>query len=204
MSRFSGDTGLVAKREEVRRMTRYSSITAFGIVALLCTAATAQDAPPPAPSGPADLCKELLAFVKPPEAPAAAAPAPAPAPQQATAVSAPANKDASQPSSVAGETQQKSGLSGPVPSTGPSSNASTFNQTYTKANSEAKGAAPPGTPKPAPKPDEAMIAKVETAAAGNDTAGCRAAAQVMRKAGVGLPPPLIALSALDVKFFAKP
>lgn len=182
-------------------MTRtMQTLAVFAAASLCCASALAQEAGSPAKGTPADLCAELIAFVKPPEAPPQPAATP---PQQATAVSAPANKDAAQPSAVAGETQQKSGLSGPVPSSGPST-PPTFGQRMSSANSEAKGAAPPGTPKPAPKPDEAMIAKVEAAAANRDYAGCRAAAQAMRKAGVGLPLPLIALSALDPKAFAKP
>lgn len=190
-------------------MRTLPTIALLAATSLCCAAAGAQETPPaqaapaqaaPAKGAPADLCAELLAFVKTPEAPPQPATAP---PQQATAVSAPANKDATQPSTTAGETQQKSGLSGPVPSTGPSTPPS-FKQTLSSANLEAKAAAPPGTPKPAPKPDEAMIAKVEAAAGASDLAGCRAAAQGMRKAGVALPAPLLALSALDQKAFAKP
>lgn len=180
-------------------MRTMPAIALLAATSLCCAAAEAQEKPP-ARNAPADLCAELLAFVKPPEAPPQPAAAP---PQQATAVSAPANKDAAQPSAVAGETQQKSGLSGPVPSSGPST-PPTFGQRMSSANAEAKGAPPPGTPKPAPKPDEATIAKVEAAAGSSDLAGCRAAAQGMRKAGVALPAPLLALSALDLKAFAKP
>lgn len=180
--------------------------TFLAATSLLCSAAWAQEAPPPAQpaqgaakGAPADLCAELVAFVKPAEAPPQPA---APSPQQAPAVSAPANKDAAQPSSVAGEVQQKSGMSGPIPSSGPAT-PPPFGQRMSSANAEAKGAPPPGTPKPPPKPDEAMIAKVEAAAAASDITACRAAAQSMRKAGVALPAPLIALSALDTKFYTR-
>lgn len=178
------------------------TIALLAAAGLWSGAAAAQEAAP-AKGAPADLCAELLAFVKPPEAPPQPAAAP---PQQATAVSAPAGKDAAQPSaqpsSVAGETQQKSGLSGPVPASGPSS-PPTFGQRMASANAEAKGAPPPGTPKPPPKPDEAMVAKVEAAAAGGDAEGCRAAAQTMRKAGIALPAPLLALAALDPRLRAQ-
>jgi hypothetical protein len=39
----------------------------------------------------------------------------------------------------------------------------------------------------------------EAAARENNIAGCRDAAQKMRRAGVPLPPPLLALAALDLK-----
>jgi hypothetical protein len=42
---------------------------------------------------------------------------------------------------------------------------------------------------------------VETAARDHNVQGCRDAAQEMRKAGIVMPPPLLALAALDLKFF---
>jgi hypothetical protein len=42
---------------------------------------------------------------------------------------------------------------------------------------------------------------VEAAARDKNLQGCRDAAQEMRKAGVPIPAPLLALSALDLKFF---
>src|SRR3712207_8322784 len=44
------------------------------------------------------------------------------------------------------------------------------------------------------------IEKAEAAASSNDIAGCKAAAQEMRRAGVALPAPLIALAGLDLKY----
>jgi hypothetical protein len=59
--------------------------------------------------------------------------------------------------------------------------------------------AAPATP-PAPKPSPAAVEKAQAAARDNNIAGCKGAAQEMRRAGVALPPPLIALAGLDLKF----
>lgn len=190
---------------------------------LAAPAALAQDAAPaPAPApvkGPANLCQELVAFVQKPEEKKQEAATPA---KQATAVSNSSGKSDGQPSPGAGDTQQKSGLSGPTnsdtkaPSSeakAPSSEAkaptsdtrapvSAGNTVLAQANAAAKSPPPPGAPAPSPKPDPAVLAQLETAAGANDQAGCRAAARAMRVAGVIMPPPLLALAALDPKFYA--
>ncbi|MRI56197.1 hypothetical protein D8770_19860 [Methylobacterium sp. DB1607] len=182
--------------------------------ALLVGAALAQDAAPaasPAPQAasgkPANLCQELVAFVKQPEPANKAATTPA---QQATAVSNPSGKTEGGKPSDGGEPQKTSGLSGAVNETGngPASGKQTANQSgnpavnpHAKANAEAKNPPPPATPAPAPKPDPATIGKIEAAAAANDLPACREAARSMRLAGVVMPPPLLALAALDLKFF---
>ncbi|WP_288588366.1 hypothetical protein [uncultured Methylobacterium sp.] len=139
---------------------------------------------------PANLCQELVAFVHPkaPDAPAPAQPATA-------AVQAPDKGAAQQPSNGAGETQQKSGLSGPVAQTGPGA-AGPQGQAQSQA-------APAPAAAPAPKgPSPELIAKVDAAAASGDIQACRAAARAMRVAGVVMPAPLLSLSALDPKFFS--
>lgn len=182
-------------------MTRPSIACLLGIglaPALLAGAAAAQDAPAP-PAKPANLCQELVAFVKQPEPAKQAAATP---PQQATAVSNPSGKtEGAPPSSVGGETQQKSSLSGPVPSgeTAPKTPKSALAQ----ANADAKVPPAPGTPAPGPRPSPALVEKVEAAAAADDQATCRSAAREMRVAGVTMPPPLLALAALDLRFFGK-
>ncbi|QIJ73465.1 hypothetical protein GU700_01960 [Methylobacterium sp. NI91] len=178
--------------------------------ALLVGAAAAQDAAPAAPpvaSGkPANLCQELVAFVKQPEPANKAATTP---PQQATAVSNPSGKTEGGKPSDGGEPQKTSGLSGAVSETGngPAPGKQTNNPSgnpavnpHAKANAEAKSPPPPATPAPAPKPDPATIEKIEAAAGANDLAACREAARSMRTAGVVMPPPLLALSALDLRF----
>ncbi|AWI87178.1 hypothetical protein C0214_01690 [Methylobacterium sp. DM1] len=185
--------------------------------ALLVGAAAAQDAAPAAPpvaSGkPANLCQELVAFVKQPEPANKAATTP---PQQATAVSNPSGKTEGGKPSDGGEPQKTSGLSGAVSETGngpapgkqnnnPSSNpaGNPAVNPHAKANAEAKSPPPPATPAPAPKPDPGTVEKIEAAAGANDLAACREAARSMRTAGVVMPPPLLALSALDLRFFQQ-
>ncbi|MET7246636.1 hypothetical protein ABZT49_25110 [Methylobacterium sp. EM32] len=144
---------------------------------------------------PANLCQELVAFVHPkaPDAPASAPAQPAPA-----AVQAPDKGAAQLPNSGAGETQQKSGLSGPVAQTGPGASGP---QGQAQAQSQA-APAPSGAPaQKGPSPEQ--VAQVDAAAGANDIQACRAAARAMRKAGVVMPAPLLALSALDPKFFAQ-
>ncbi|KQQ20373.1 hypothetical protein [Methylorubrum extorquens] len=188
--------------------------------ALLASPAMAQDASPSAPatlqtSGkPANLCQELVAFVKQPEPANKAAATP---PQQATAVSNPSGKTEGGKPADGGEPQKTSGLSGAVSETGngPAPGAATNNpkpeaaagnpadNPNAKANALAKNPPPPAPPAPAPKPDPATIEKIEAAAGANDLAACREAARSMRVAGIVLPPPLLALAALDLKFFQQ-
>lgn len=157
---------------------------------LLPAAALAQQPGDPAPrSGPADLCRELVAFVRPP------APAQPPTPpSQAVAVQAPQGGQSQLPSAGAGETQQKSGLSGPVAQNGPGAPGP---QGQAQAAAPSGAAAPPAPGKPTP----AMIEQVDAAAASRDVKACRAVARQMRTAGVVMPAPLLALAALDPKFF---
>jgi hypothetical protein len=46
------------------------------------------------------------------------------------------------------------------------------------------------------------LADVEPLAGANDLAGCRDAAQKLRRAGAKMPEPLLALAALDPKHYA--
>ena len=170
----------------------------LALAVLLSPVATlAETGPAPgAGSGkPANICQELIAFVHPP---APAAPTGSPPPQAATAVQAPAQgQPAPTASPAAGEPQQKSGLSGPVAQTGPGASG---------PQGEAQKAAPPAAPPPAtaatgaPKPSPEMIEQVDAAARNNDIVGCRDTARKMRVAGVALPAPLLALTALDLKY----
>ncbi|GEP05791.1 hypothetical protein [Methylobacterium oxalidis] len=169
---------------------------------------------------PANLCQELVTFVHPP------APAPAPAPaaggQPTPAVQAPSSgQPGGGASAAAGETQQKSGLSGPVTQTGPgAAGPQGAAQAGQGAAQPAQGAAQPGAqaeakppaapppaapatpaPPPPPKPTPDMIERVDAAARDNNISACRDAARQMRVAGIAMPAPLLALSALDPKFF---
>jgi len=175
---------------------------------------------PPAPSAPAST---------PAQAQAATAQPPAHA---ATAVTAPSqNQGASQPSGSAGAPQQSSSISGQVTPSGPGASGpqgaaqpggggpppvagDAAKPPAPPAQQQAAAAPKPAAPAPAApaapppkKPSAEQIEKVEAAARDHNLQGCRDAAQDMRKAGVVIPPPLLALAALDLKFFdptAKP
>jgi hypothetical protein len=167
--------------------------------ALAAGPATAQEpAAKPAPSGqPANICQELIAFVKPP-APTNAPAATPVAPQQQSAVSAPTGKGDEKSGGAAGAVQQNSGLSSPISADSSASpqDARAAANTAAKAPTAAAAAAAPTKPSPE------AVAQAETAAAANDPAGCRASVQTMRRAGVTIPSPLLALGALDPRFYA--
>ncbi|MGU3539323.1 hypothetical protein [Methylobacterium sp. A54F] len=149
----------------------------FGLAAGLALLA----GPAAAAGPPADLCRELAAFLKPPGPQETGTPSPA----QATAVQAPAeDKGAAKPAASGGSPQQNSGQSGQV----------------TKPEGD-KTAQPASGPKlPADIASEA-----QAAADAADPRACRAAVQRIRRAGgVAVPPPLLALGALDIRFFEMP
>jgi hypothetical protein len=177
---------------------------------------------------PADLCAEVLAFVHPPalSAPASgqgqAQAAAQPPANAATAVTAPAQKEtAPQPSSSGGAPQQSSSLSGQVTPSGPGASgpqgaaqpggggpppSDAAKPPAPPAQQQAAAPAQPAAPAapaapPTPKPTAAQIERVETAQRDHNLQGCRDAAQEMRKAGIVIPPPLLALAALNLKFF---
>ncbi|WP_336488722.1 hypothetical protein [Methylobacterium nigriterrae] len=145
---------------------------------------------------PANICRELVAYVHPP-APAAPAAAPAGAPAATPAVQAPQpGQPTPTASPAAGEPQQKSGLSGPVPQSGPGAAGP---QGEAQKAAQAAPPAAPAAPAP-PKPTPEMIEQVDAAARDGNIAGCRDAARRMRLAGIPLPSPLLALAALDLKY----
>lgn len=162
---------------------------------------------------PADLCQELVAFVHQPDAASASDATP---PKLATAVSAKKPGDPSaKPSPAGGAAQQTSGQSGQITSSGPGAagpqgeaqNKAAPSGTTATASGPPKSAAPAGsaaasTPD-AHKPSPENVQQVEAAAASNDLPGCRAAAQMMRRAGVVMPGPLLALSALNPKLLER-
>ncbi|WP_274423841.1 hypothetical protein [Chelativorans sp. YIM 93263] len=158
---------------------------------------------------PANLCRELLAFVQenPPE-PDATADAPAAA--AATGESAGTGEDSSpasgeavppEPASEGGSAQEATGQSGPAhEAPEPSSEDS--------AEGDAENA-PQTSSLSAPVPTEAVEAgenmplsldRAEQLAEANDIAACRDAARKLRLAGAPMPPPLLALTALDLQY----
>ncbi len=151
----------------------------------------------------ADLCGELLAFVSKAEGDKTQAPA-----QAATAVQAPSQD---QPRPAAGGSdapQQSSGLSAPVThggagASGPQGQAQETAPTA-QANPRASQSAPAPAPAAvagpvAPQPSAEALLAAQSAIDGKDLLACRDATQKMRRAGVNLPPALLALGALDPK-----
>lgn len=197
-------------------MYRLPSVALLLAMSLIAPVSAQEAVPVPAPAGgPANLCQELVAFVKKPEEKKQEAATPA---AQATAVSNPSGKSEGQPSGGSGQPQQSSSLSGPtnsdsgsqgntqakVPTSDTRAPVSDGKTVLAQANAAAKNAPAPGAPAPSPKPDAAVVAAIEAAAGTNDQVACRAAARSMRVAGVVMPPPLLALAALNPKFFATP
>jgi hypothetical protein len=162
--------------------------------------------------GPADLCQELLAFVR------ASSPEPVtaaqPSSQTATAVQQPAQgSPVPLPAPGGGTPQQTSGMSAPVAPSGPGASGPQG------ATQQGSGSPPSGqgaqasvqgsqgatvTAAPSPiKPSATQIETIEAAARDHSFQGCRDAAQDMRRAGVAMPAPLLALAALDLRFFGN-
>lgn len=153
-------------------------------------------------SGPANLCQELLAFMKapPPEAPPAAG----------SGQTASADKPRTAPSGEAvpprstqesDSAQQVSGQSGPAHSA-PQPNTSAEGEGTTQ-DAELKSSLSAPVPTDAdstPKESVLRVEEVERLAETNDIAQCQGAARKLRLAGVAVPPPLLALTALDLRY----
>lgn len=190
----------------------------------VCAQVSGQEPSGPAPAEngagfgkPANLCQELVTFVRQPEPALQANAQPV---QQATAVEAPKSGDAARPV-AAGTPQHTSGQSGQIGSTGPGAAGPQGSSQNAAAHSGATANVPsnslsrpagseqstPQVAQPqapaAPKPSTEAVQQIEAAAAKNDLLACRAAAQQMRRAGVVMPAPLLALSALDPRLLEK-
>ena len=194
---------------------------AMTLLPSLAIAQGASQVPPDIGRGsgrPANLCQELVAFIRQPDAARKADEAP---PRLATAVSAKKQDDSSAKPSAEGTPQSTSGQSGQITASGPGASgpqgvtqneAAPSGSTATavgpsrdtsQPTSSGQGQ-PAATPAPtaeasAPKPRAENVQQIEAAAASNDLQGCRAAGQRMRRAGVAMPASLIALSAMSPK-----
>lgn len=204
-------------------MPRTATIALVAAASLLPSIAFAQTGPQPsspsqpaneqASGTPANLCRELVAFVHQPD-PVRGSDAP-PA-QLATAVSAKkVDAPAAKSGDARGAAQQASGQNGQITSPGPGAagpqgdaqnKAAPAGTTATAAGppkgASAAGSATPSAPA-ALKPTPDNVQQIEAAAAGNDLPGCRTAAQKIRRAGVVMPDPLLALSVLDPKLLER-
>lgn len=180
-----------------------------GFLALTATAAHAQTgtapagvspAPPAVTEGPANLCRELVAFMKaePPAAPSSAASQPA----------KPSGSGGSSGESAAQKSQDKtqsaqaaSGQDGPAHASPKQESGAKPETGAHKAELKSGLSAPtPKGPKSTPKQSVMSVADAERLASANDIAACKDAARKLRLAGVAMPPPLLALAALDMKY----
>lgn len=171
------------------------------------------------PGGPANLCQELLAFMKAPPPPptAAAAAKPAAAEKSASAQqdatkSGPAQQgttgsgDPAKTEAGTGSAQKITGQDGvatdaPEPA---KDNAASGSATNAPQKESRAAPLPPADVTSTPKESILEMARAEELATANDIAQCQKTARELRVAGVALPPPLIALAALDLQYQQKP
>lgn len=228
-----------------------------GILALSASTSVAQIGTTPVPTGPAaksgapadpadtggpaNLCRELLAFMKaPPEEDATTAPTkpaadpqshPAPAQPSADGVakdartqggaaspstpsaekkaagagenSAPASGEAVSPQAptTTGSAQDISGQSGPAHSA-PEQNSASATQGSVQNAPQTSGLSAPIPTQPTSTPKESVMdmTQVQALAEANDIGACKKAAKELRLAGVAMPSPLLALTALDLQY----
>ncbi len=155
------------------------------------------------PTGrPANLCQELVAFVRQPAASTQATDTPA---RLATAVSAKNSGDTSAKPAAGTTPQSSSGQSGQITASGPGAagpQGQSQNSTA-PAGSTATASGPErsasSTQPDTSKPSAENVTQIEVAAQANDLPACRMAAQTMRRAGVVMPAPLLALAAMTPK-----
>ena len=153
---------------------------------------------------PANICHELVAFLQPKPQTQSASPQAAGQPAQGQGAPAPqAAGQPNQPPQAAGQSgsaQQASGQSGvgpEAPKPNAPQQASGSNAPQTSGQS---APVPQGSAQSTPAETAVTLEQAQAMAEANDVQGCRDAAQRMRRAGVALPPALIALAALDPQY----
>ena len=137
----------------------------------------------PAAAQPANLCQELVAFMKAP-------------PQEDLASPKRDARPDAQPKD-GNSAQEASGQSGPAHAA-PEQNSGAESKTSAE-DAQLKSSLSAPTPKDSSStPKEAVMTmeEVEELASANDIGACRNAARKLRLAGVSMPPPLLALAAL--------
>ncbi|RWJ59190.1 MAG: hypothetical protein EOR32_23350 [Mesorhizobium sp.] len=188
-----------------------------GIVALSASTSLAQTSTAPEPtapatetatpaaaqaSGPANLCQELLAFMK---APAEVATPTAAAPAQQPGTSTSSTAAPAKPETGTGSAQKITGQSGVATDSPQPNKEKVASGSATNAPQKESRAAPlpPSDTSSTPKDSVINVAKAEELAAAKDIAQFQKTARQMRVAGVAMPPPLLALAALDLKYQQK-
>lgn len=181
-----------------------------GLLAMAAPVAMAQtDAPQPGAAAgqtgsgePANICQELVAFMKAPapgQATAAGAPAPAAAQGAGSSGGGSGQAVPTRPASQTQSAQQITGQSGvavnaPAQSGTPAAGGSSPEAAPQKSS---RSAPVPNASQGTPKESVLSVQDAEALAAANNTQGCRDAAQKLRRAGVVMPPSLLALAALE-------
>jgi hypothetical protein len=122
---------------------------------------------------------------------------------EASENSAPASGKAVQPKSPekTGSAQDISGQGGPAHAA-PEPNSKPAAQGNVQNAPQTSGLSAPVPKEPTSTPKESVMAVTEaqTLVETNDIAACQGAAKELRRAGVAMPPPLLALTALDLKY----
>lgn len=170
----------------------------------------------PLAGGVANLCQELLAFMKAPPPEPEAKQAPAAADKSASAQPAGAKPsetrkgttpsgDPAKVEAGTGSAQKITGQEGvatdaPQPA---KDNAASGSATNAPQKESRAAPLPPADVTSTPKESVITIEAAEKIASANDIAQCQKTARKMRVAGVAMPPPLIALTALDMQFQQK-
>jgi hypothetical protein len=174
-----------------------------GILTLVASTSYAQTGTAPAPAaaqpaamGPANICQELVAFM---QGPPAAAPAATPAKPGGGSPSGEAVPQ--KPQDKTSSAEAASGQSGPAHEAPKPHPGSTSETGASKAELKSGLSAPvPTAPAAATKEAVLTLAQAQQFAAANDIRACRDAARKLRLAGVAMPPPLLALVALDLRY----
>jgi hypothetical protein len=193
-----------------------------GIITLAASTALAQTdstSDQAGAGGPANLCQELLAFMEaPPEETAPAAPAQAAdaeeepgeegaSPEETAAAggedSEPASGEAVPPQSSeeSSSSQEITGQSGPATESPDPNEEPVEPSTAEDAPQKNTMSAPvPADQTSTPKDSVFSLDEAQELADANDIAACQSAARELRLAGVAVPPPLLALTALDLQY----
>ncbi len=173
----------------------------------------------PQQGGPANLCQELVAFMKapPPEpaAPAGAAKSAEPPAQQSASAgqTAPSGKSAAtqgttdadqakadEETGSAQEITGQNGVATDAPKPGKDNAAASGSASNAPQKDSRAAPVPPADVTSTPKEAVLTVEAAEQLASANDIAQCHKTAREMRVAGVAMPPPLMALAALDLQY----
>lgn len=179
-----------------------------GMFAFAASASLAQTTADPADAGgPANLCQELLAYAKAPPAESAT-----PAPPAKTAEKEPAEEGVAPeaktvdaepaPGGESESSQEVTNQSG-VATEAPDPDAPGANEGGTAEDAPQKNSMSAPVPtdgESVSKESVISVAEAEELAAANDIAACKTAVRELRLAGVAVPPPLLALGALDLQY----